>query len=301
MPTLRGHHADSSDLLADLSLMDGDESLMPASPTAGGPPPSTLFATSSNRADATAGSSRSHLPPPTFLRGASRLTDPDDGQAPLPEIPNKPKPRFSLFAPLRPAGDAARSRSSRPAPAREDPAVREAEVEDDEDGEVEADQTIGPGQMRRGSGEDGAGSDDEEAEDGEEGNGEEDYTIHARPKMTAEERDDNLRQSLYELRNMNEVFDGFLDALESARGHNEVRISPIDGQKASARAAVPYTAQLSRCCCVFWRLAVLTYRRGSRSESNRPKACWITIHHSSARRIIPEIYCLTRAGPACKM
>ena len=36
-------------------------------------------------------------------------------------------------------------------------------------------------------------------------------------------RDDKLRESLYELRQMNEVFDGFLNALEAARGHNEVR------------------------------------------------------------------------------
>jgi hypothetical protein len=34
--------------------------------------------------------------------------------------------------------------------------------------------------------------------------------------------DDKLRESLYELRQMNEVFDGFLIALEAARGHNEV-------------------------------------------------------------------------------
>ncbi|ORX33513.1 DASH complex subunit Duo1-domain-containing protein [Kockovaella imperatae] len=33
-------------------------------------------------------------------------------------------------------------------------------------------------------------------------------------------RDDVLRESLYELKQMNEVFDGFLGALEAARGHN---------------------------------------------------------------------------------
>lgn len=35
-------------------------------------------------------------------------------------------------------------------------------------------------------------------------------------------RDEKLRESLYELREMNNVFEGFLSALEDARGHNEV-------------------------------------------------------------------------------
>ncbi|RSH90191.1 hypothetical protein EHS25_001525 [Saitozyma podzolica] len=50
----------------------------------------------------------------------------------------------------------------------------------------------------------------------------EDETIHSsRPVQSSEEREDRLRESLYELRQMNEVFDGFLSALEAARGHNE--------------------------------------------------------------------------------
>ena len=38
-------------------------------------------------------------------------------------------------------------------------------------------------------------------------------------------RDDKLRESLYELRQVNEVFNGFLIALEAAKGHNEVTFS----------------------------------------------------------------------------
>lgn len=44
-------------------------------------------------------------------------------------------------------------------------------------------------------------------------------TISAQSKTA---RDDKLRESLYELRQMNDVFEGFLTALESAKGHNEV-------------------------------------------------------------------------------
>ncbi|KAK4686002.1 hypothetical protein P7C73_g4128, partial [Tremellales sp. Uapishka_1] len=48
------------------------------------------------------------------------------------------------------------------------------------------------------------------------------------PLTSSVERDDKLRESLYELRSMNEVFEGVLGALEAARGHNErlaVRVS----------------------------------------------------------------------------
>jgi hypothetical protein len=79
-------------------------------------------------------------------------------------------------------------------------------------------------------GEEQDGEGDHDAEEGEEG---EDQTIHAgaessraatRPVSTGE-RDDKLRESLYELRRMNEVFEGFLGALEAARGHNEVSLN----------------------------------------------------------------------------
>ncbi|ORY25343.1 DASH complex subunit Duo1-domain-containing protein [Naematelia encephala] len=75
-------------------------------------------------------------------------------------------------------------------------------------------------------------SESEEKED-EDGHGEEqgqhedeqDHTIHpsttAMSTVTRAQRDDKLRESLYELRGMNEVFEGFLSALEAARGHNQ--------------------------------------------------------------------------------
>jgi hypothetical protein len=56
-----------------------------------------------------------------------------------------------------------------------------------------------------------------------------DQTIHATAGPSRQspsvsiDRDDRLRESLYELRRMNEVFEGFLGALEASRGHNEVR------------------------------------------------------------------------------
>lgn len=47
-------------------------------------------------------------------------------------------------------------------------------------------------------------------------------SAQARPAPSSAERDDKLRESLYELRRMNDVFEGFLSALEAARGHNQV-------------------------------------------------------------------------------
>jgi len=72
--------------------------------------------------------------------------------------------------------------------------------------------------------------DEESMHEGEEGEVDEegdDQTIHAqrpviRPRPAQSE--DKLRESLYELQEMNEVFEGFLGALEAARGHNEVSL-----------------------------------------------------------------------------
>lgn len=59
-----------------------------------------------------------------------------------------------------------------------------------------------------------------------EGEADADETPHtSAPPVDPSARDDKLRESLYELRQMNEVFEGFLTALEAARGHNEVRTS----------------------------------------------------------------------------
>jgi hypothetical protein len=69
---------------------------------------------------------------------------------------------------------------------------------------------------------------EEDVDEGEEDAGgrgqEEDETIHPKSQQTKYERDDKLRESLYELRQMNQVFDGFLTSLEAARDHNEVSI-----------------------------------------------------------------------------
>ncbi len=50
-----------------------------------------------------------------------------------------------------------------------------------------------------------------------------DETIQVgRAKENDEGRDDKLRATLFELRKMNEVFEGFLGALEGVKEHNEV-------------------------------------------------------------------------------
>jgi len=71
-----------------------------------------------------------------------------------------------------------------------------------------------------------------EAEDeaeGEEEEGEEEgdrtVTIEQEEEQTAAgraAREERLKDSLYELRGINDTFEMFLGALESARGHNEV-------------------------------------------------------------------------------
>ena len=66
-------------------------------------------------------------------------------------------------------------------------------------------------------------ADNNQGEDaGDAADGEGDETVHYAKRESNAEREDKLRESLYELRQMNEVFDGFLGALESARGHNQV-------------------------------------------------------------------------------
>ena len=54
---------------------------------------------------------------------------------------------------------------------------------------------------------------------------EEDHTVGPGTgrELRGAEREEKLREGLYELRRMNEVFDSFLSSLEAARGHNEVR------------------------------------------------------------------------------
>jgi hypothetical protein len=106
----------------------------------------------------------------------------------------KAKPRFSLFAPQSSVTKSSLMSSTSTAGALE---------EEEEEEEPEA------------------------AEEGEgEGDGEGDQTIIAGQEEPVEEsrgaRDERLRESLYELRNINDTFEMFLGALESARGHNQV-------------------------------------------------------------------------------
>ena len=70
---------------------------------------------------------------------------------------------------------------------------------------------------------------DVEAE-AEEEDGEGDRTVTIEQEEEEEQtaagraaREERLKDSLYELRGINDTFEMFLDALESARGHNEVR------------------------------------------------------------------------------
>lgn len=196
LPTLRGQQqlSDSSDLLADLSLDDGGEdvSFAAASPSRSqnlslkspAPPPSA-------QAPVTATES---TPLPTASRRAP-TTDNDNNTATsnydLNVGSGKPKPRFSLFAAPRP-------------PSAEGLQAHGGDQGQYADEDEEGDVTV--------QGDEGAG---------------EDETIHANANVNGHrpssgERDDRLRESLYELRSMNEVFDGFLGALESARGHNQV-------------------------------------------------------------------------------
>jgi hypothetical protein len=70
-------------------------------------------------------------------------------------------------------------------------------------------------------------TEDDDAEDEDEEEAEGDQTIIAgQEEQTAESRaarDERLKDSLYELRSINDTFEIFLGALESARGHNQVR------------------------------------------------------------------------------
>ncbi|WRT65079.1 uncharacterized protein IL334_002021 [Kwoniella shivajii] len=105
----------------------------------------------------------------------------------------KPKPRFSLFAAPRP-------------PSSEDiHDQREDGHEHDQEGDEEGDdQTIHgtSGQMIEQEEASGSGS-------------------GMRQRQTTVEKEDKLRSSLYELRKMNEVFEGVIGALEGVRGHNQ--------------------------------------------------------------------------------
>jgi hypothetical protein len=83
--------------------------------------------------------------------------------------------------------------------------------------------------------EEGEGEEEKEKEEEEEDEGDGDRTITIEQEQEQEEqtaagraaREEKLKDSLYELRGMNDTFEMFLGALESARGHNEVSPSLI--------------------------------------------------------------------------
>ena len=85
--------------------------------------------------------------------------------------------------------------------------------------------------------------DDDDADAEERPADDEDVTVHPSAPRSSAERDERLRESLYELRRMNEVFDGFLNALDLARGHNEVgrgwvmRLGRAHEQRLAARVS----------------------------------------------------------------
>lgn len=166
---------------------------------------------------------------PTMLADLS-LSDalPDDsfGATPLPSHPQSSNSRHVGFAPSRdqsrvsqhdPMGGGSKGNGNKPrfslfAAPRQTPSSSQNGIPSnmvngdyDEDGlmDGDGDETL----------------DAIQAKDGD------DATIHgnAAPRVqSSAERDDKLRESLYELRKMNEVFEGFLKALEDAKSHNEV-------------------------------------------------------------------------------
>lgn len=112
------------------------------------------------------------------------------------------KPRFSLFAaPSAPTNllDRQTSRDSNP-----------QVVEEEEEEEPQEESFVDEGQ------DESFAEGDQTYRDGVE-------EEEVEPEETPAQREQKLRESLYELKQMNEVFEGFLGALESAKGHNEVR------------------------------------------------------------------------------
>lgn len=206
LPTLRGGSIrDLDQSVGDLTLAsDGSPAPLRSQPgrplpsraVGGGGGGSSLF----NRPPPTRHFDETPDAPPRVLSKGANASASGSGASGGPNA----KPRFSLFAPQSSTQKSSlmSSTSSSAVPEEEEQEAAEEEA-GEEDGDVEADQTIIAGQ--------------EEATEENRG-----------------ARDERLRESLYELRNINDTFEMFLGALESARGHNQVSV-PIDGYMRSGR------------------------------------------------------------------
>lgn len=299
MPTLHGRSmplspGSPSALMGDLSLAD-DSFALPDRPA-------HASASASGNPNAFAGSQ-----PPTASH--SRIIDGSSrghsiSQAPATGTGTEPgnartKPRFSLFAPQSGGSAVSTGHAQR-------------ELDDLEDHPEDP----GRGEERHFGSEEGEGI---EAAEGE--------TIHSsKPAQSSEEREDRLRESLYELRQMNEVFDGFLSALLAARGHNEVSgvesgglgiASAVGNGTATETGAGQWVSNghwamarhgRARTGTGAWTArprtapgSALTPRRGSPRESTRLPLCWISTPPCWARRNIPGSCCRIRRGQAQTM
>ncbi|RXK42130.1 hypothetical protein M231_00487 [Tremella mesenterica] len=207
----------------------------------------SLASTSSPLPDPPSGSNGNHVPsqpsqhPITFSSSSTTSSsshpyvpnenpkeeyeDEEDEETP---IKVKRQPRFSLFAqPSQLPNSLGQSqyKSGRQSPTssqtiRKDETQHRAVSQDRQEKRFEEDGKILV-ERKDGKDEDGNVSlDEDERSEGKEGMGgeeEEENTIHP----SYRQKEDKLREGLYELKRMNEVFDGFLNALEAAKGHNE--------------------------------------------------------------------------------
>lgn len=215
LPTIRGGPRDLDESFADISI---DSARSP------NPPPTR--STQTTQLGSIGGSSIFGRPQPT--RFLDETPDPPralhsagivatSGSSTAGINGGRQKPRQSIFPPV---GSSSKS-SSTPASLLDSKGTdsrypltqsgssnigdRVAEPNQDQE-ELEGDMTI---LASSGDGEDGQQGAGVEVTDG--------LTVGERVQ-----RDEKLKDSLYELRGMNDTFEVFLNALESARGHNEV-------------------------------------------------------------------------------
>lgn len=213
-----GNNGDASLSLADLSIAsDGPDDLSPL------PPPrqlsqhgqsqiKSLYAQGSGYIGASGGagtessvmlgstSTRENIPPTAIsndLKGGAGTSAAG-------------KPRFSLFAPSRQAYED----DDRQSVMEEEDDKRTSAIEDRDDVTI----------SNEGYGREEGGDTEGEEEDEE----------RVRPQEHSRQRDSDgetkLRESLYELRKFNEVFEGFIGSLEGVKGHNEVSSIFLDSR-----------------------------------------------------------------------